>query len=78
MAGSESRDEFIFKRCEEIIRDDSESQRLNKEILAQESAFKGMLNPMQLKAYNGLEEKVIAQAAYNEHCVYRQAQKDRY
>jgi hypothetical protein len=68
-----NKEELIFARCEQILQDDKTSQELNQKVLHQEAQFKQTLNKEQLKAYNALEEQVIALSAYNEVLIYKTA-----
>lgn len=66
-------DEIVFSQCEQILQADKTSQELNKRILQHEAHFKKSLNEEQLKEYLELEELIIASAAYNEACIYKNA-----
>lgn len=70
-------DEFIMRRCEEILQDDVICQELNKAIVATESEFKKTLNSEQLKKYNELEEIIVSSMAHSEFSIYKQSQFDR-
>lgn len=70
-------DEFIARRCEEVLDGDPIYQGYNKEILTAEKEFKATLTPEQLKMYDKIEEIVIASIAHSNVLIYQAATNDK-
>lgn len=69
--------DFIYKRCEEVISQDSKSKELNDIILEVECNFKKTLTKQQIIEYNKLEEKVIFLMVHNEFISYKSGMEDK-
>lgn len=63
--------DFIAKRCEEILQSDKKSQALNRNILAIEKGFRKKLSPELQKEYNKLEELIIEANTYNVILIFK-------
>jgi hypothetical protein len=69
-------DEYILKRCEEIMLDDENYQEQNKEIIEAEVNFKKSLTLEQKKEYDKMEELCMKSISYLAICVYRTCLSD--
>lgn len=67
--------QYIYKRCEEILQNDEISQEYNKRISELEKQFKSKLTPELIKEYNKLEELIIEASTYNEFLIYIKSSK---
>ena len=67
---SKAFDEFVFKRCEEILKNDEFTQRTNCEIIAAEEKFKRSLTHQQFEEYLALESMVIGQKEHDGTLLY--------
>lgn len=76
MDRSEVFEEFVLKRCEEILSQNKIYQDFNNTILSMENEFRETLCPEQLKAYNRIEETIIGSIVYAVYCIYIQCLKD--
>lgn len=63
-------EDFIIKRCEEILQNDEKSQKYNQKISELENQFKAKLTPELRKEYNKLEELTVEANTYNETLIY--------
>ena len=57
-------DDFVFKRCEEILFCDEKYRKLSDCILTMETEFKKSLTSDQIKEYSQLEELNMESIAY--------------
>lgn len=69
-------EEFVMKRCEEILTNDETYQKFNHTILDMESKFKKTLSQEQIKDYNKLEETVMASITYATAYIYNKCLED--
>jgi hypothetical protein len=63
--------EFILKRCEEIIMDDPVCIEMNNRILELESSIKKTLSPEQIKSLLEYESEVMRLNSHIEQLVYK-------
>ena len=59
MDNSKAFDEFIYKRCEEIVSNDEECNQLKEDILCIDEKIRNSLNSEQLKIFNDYEGLMI-------------------
>jgi hypothetical protein len=69
-------DESIYKRCEEIISSDQESQSINQKIIELEKLLKPSLSPGQLKIYLEIESLGVSQKEHEGCLLYYTAEKE--
>jgi hypothetical protein len=76
MEVSKAYDEFVSKRCEEIMLDDEKYNGINSCILNLESELKKTLSPEQIKKYNLIEEMNIKSICDLAICIYKTSISD--
>lgn len=62
--------EYVSRRCEEILQEDEAYQKLNEAILNMESEFKKTLTMDQRRNYNKIEEAVISSITHAAISIY--------
>ena len=71
-----TKNEFIMRRCDEILESDKIYQEYNQKILAAEKEFKALLTPEQRRKYDQIEEIVIASISHINTVIYKAAAED--
>lgn len=64
-------EELIYKRCEEILKNDETYTKLNVEILELERQLKHDLGSKKRHVYDQLEEKILLSLVHSQACIYK-------
>ena len=73
---SKAFEEFIYKRCEEILSEDEDANNANNRVYALGQKLKGNLNPELYQTFLEYEKEITESAARNEFKIYKQAIRD--
>lgn len=67
---SEFFEQYVYNRCDVILHQDSETQKLNSQIIKLEKEFQSSLNPEQRRIYINIEELSIKQKEHEGKLLY--------
>jgi uncharacterized protein YpbB len=74
--GSSAYEEYVFRRCDEIITNSKEYNELCGNILKLEADFLKTLTKEQIKEYNKMEEMIMQSIAHITACAYKVGAED--